>query len=140
MVPTPSPVKGRPISTVESFICGGIAACIAVRQFRKRSLTRQLIGLLQVTVSNPFEVAKTRLQLQGELAKGGGIKVYNNAADVLAKTWRNEGIRGLQRGLSPAVSLLCSIETCFNIRKKLVCISGRAVLLHEVFRFNIQTF
>jgi len=84
MATTPSSVKGRPLSTVESFICGGIAACIAV------------------TVSNPFEVAKTRLQLQGELAKGGGIKVYNNARDVLTKTWRNEGIRGLQRGLSPA--------------------------------------
>lgn len=59
----------------------------------------------QVTVSNPAEVAKTRLQLQGELAKGGGKKVYKNAIDVLAKTWRNEGIRGLQRGLSPAVGL-----------------------------------
>lgn len=57
----------------------------------------------QVTVSNPAEVAKTRLQLQGELAKGGGQKVYSNAIDVFAKTWRNEGIRGLQRGLGPAV-------------------------------------
>lgn len=45
------------------------------------------------------------MQLQGELAKGGGQKVYKNAVDVLAKTWRNEGIRGLQRGLGPAVSL-----------------------------------
>lgn len=45
------------------------------------------------------------MQLQGELAKGGGEKVYKNALDVLAKTWRNEGIRGLQRGLGPAVSL-----------------------------------
>lgn len=59
----------------------------------------------QVTFSNPAEVAKTRLQLQGELAKDGGVKVYNSAVDALAKTWRNEGIRGLQRGLSPAVSL-----------------------------------
>ena len=58
----------------------------------------------QVTFSNPPEVAKTRLQLQGELAKGGGQKVYKNAIDVFAKTWRNEGIRGLQRGLGAAVS------------------------------------
>ena len=57
----------------------------------------------QVTFSNPAEVAKTRLQLQGELAKGGGTRVYTNAIDVLAKTWRNEGIRGVQRGLGPAV-------------------------------------
>jgi solute carrier family 25, member 34/35 len=43
------------------------------------------------------------MQLQGELAKGGFEKVYKNAGDVLVKTWRNEGIRGLQRGLGPAV-------------------------------------
>lgn len=50
-------------------------------------------------------MAKTRLQLQGELAKDGGVKVYNSAIDALSKTWRNEGFRGLQRGLGPAVSL-----------------------------------
>ncbi|PAV22061.1 oxaloacetate carrier [Pyrrhoderma noxium] len=76
--------SGRPLSTAEGFICGGLAACTAV------------------TFSNPAEVAKTRLQLQGELAKGGGKRVYNSAVDVLAKTWRNEGIKGLQRGLAPA--------------------------------------
>ncbi|KAG6380929.1 mitochondrial carrier domain-containing protein [Boletus reticuloceps] len=76
----------RPFSTAEGFVCGGLAASIAV------------------TFSNPPEVAKTRLQLQGELARNGGQKVYKNAIDVLAKTWRNEGIRGMQRGLGPAVS------------------------------------
>ena len=44
------------------------------------------------------------MQLQGELAKKGGERVYKNALDVIAKTWRNEGIRGVQRGLGPAVS------------------------------------
>ncbi|TFK77420.1 mitochondrial carrier [Pluteus cervinus] len=76
--------SSRQITTGEGFICGGIAASLAV------------------TISNPAEVAKTRLQLQGELAKGGGKKVYNSALDVFAKTWRHEGIRGLQRGLGPA--------------------------------------
>jgi len=74
----------RPLSTAEGFLCGALAACVAV------------------TFSNPAEVAKTRLQLQGELAKGGGKKVYKNAIDVFAKTWRNEGIRGMQRGLGAA--------------------------------------
>ncbi|EGN99496.1 hypothetical protein SERLA73DRAFT_182472 [Serpula lacrymans var. lacrymans S7.3] len=74
------------LSPLEGFLCGGTAACTAV------------------TVSNPAEVAKTRMQLQGELAKGGGQRVYNNALDALAKTWRNEGIRGLQRGLGAAYS------------------------------------
>ena len=44
------------------------------------------------------------MQLQGELAKDGGVRVYKNVADVLVKTWKNEGIRGMQRGLGPAVS------------------------------------
>lgn len=67
----------------------------------------------KVTVSNPAEVAKTRMQLQGELAKEGGKKVYKNALDVFAKTWKNEGIRGLQRGLAPAVSDIIMANTSF---------------------------
>ena len=52
------------------------------------------------------EVCKTRLQLQGELqrADANAPRVYKNVLDVFAKTWKNEGIRGLQRGLFPAVS------------------------------------
>ncbi|KAI0936986.1 hypothetical protein AcV5_004994 [Taiwanofungus camphoratus] len=76
--------NSRPLSTAEGFICGGIAACVAV------------------TISNPAEVAKTRLQLQGELAKDGGVRVYKNTLDVVTKTFQNEGIRGVQRGLGPA--------------------------------------
>jgi solute carrier family 25 protein 34/35 len=47
---------------------------------------------------------KTRLQLQGELVKAdaNAPRVYNNVMDVFRKTWKNEGIRGLQRGLLPA--------------------------------------
>ncbi|EKM61600.1 uncharacterized protein PHACADRAFT_204767 [Phanerochaete carnosa HHB-10118-sp] len=74
----------RPLSTAEGFILGGIAASVAV------------------TLSNIPDVAKTRMQLQGELAKDGGVRVYKNVFDVLVKTWRNEGIRGMQRGLGPA--------------------------------------
>ena len=52
------------------------------------------------------EVAKTRLQLQGELVRSGSSdKVYKNVLDVFVKTWRNEGLRGVQRGLGPAVRL-----------------------------------
>ena len=78
-------------------------------------------------------MAKTRLQLQGELVKGGGEKVYRNVFDVFAKTWRNEGIRGVQRGLTPAVSFshpyllfifwrnsACSMRTRYLSRPSLV--------------------
>jgi len=100
--------KGR-LSTTEGFICGGIAACIAV------------------TVSNPAEVAKTRLQLQGELAKSGTEKVYKNAIDVLSKTWKNEGIRGLQRGLGPAYAYQ-------------ILLNGSRLGFYEPFRRNLNKF
>lgn len=55
--------------------------------------------------ANIPEVMKTRLQLQGELLKSSDApKVYKNVFDVFRKTWANEGLRGLQRGLGPAVS------------------------------------
>ena len=57
-----------------------------------------------LTPANPAEVVKTRLQLQGELQKADANtpRVYKNAADVFAKTIRNEGVWGLQRGIMPA--------------------------------------
>ncbi|KAJ7109911.1 mitochondrial carrier [Mycena epipterygia] len=104
-----SPVKGRPISTAEGFLCGGIAASIAV------------------TVSNPAEVAKTRLQLQGELAKSGTQKVYKNAFDVIGKTYKNEGIQGMQRGLGPAYAYQ-------------ILLNGSRLGFYEPFRRNLNTF
>lgn len=72
-----------------------------------------------------MEVAKTRLQLDGELGARGGIdpltgkvrpKVYNNAVDALRKTWKFEGIRGLQRGLGAAVSLVrCTMFSLLSL-------------------------
>ncbi|KAJ3488337.1 hypothetical protein NLI96_g2918 [Meripilus lineatus] len=99
----------RPISTAEGFLLGGIAACVAV------------------TFSNPAEVAKTRLQLQGELAKHGGVKVYNNVFDVFAKTWRNEGIRGIQRGLPPAYVYQ-------------ILLNGSRLGFYEPFRRSVNRF
>jgi len=45
-------------------------------------------------------VAKTRLQLDAELRRGN--KVYSGPMDVFYRTWKLEGIRGVQRGLGPA--------------------------------------
>ncbi|KAJ7269427.1 oxaloacetate carrier [Mycena haematopus] len=104
---SPAPVRGRPISTAEGFMCGGMAACIAV------------------TISNPAEVAKTRLQLQGELAKTGSAKVYKNAFDAIGKTYRNEGIRGIQRGLGPAYAYQ-------------ILLNGSRLGFYEPFRRNIN--
>ncbi|ORZ35308.1 mitochondrial carrier domain-containing protein [Catenaria anguillulae PL171] len=65
---------------------------------------------LAVLFTNPFDTAKVRLQLQGErlkLASAGTAPppavLYANSFDCMRKTLANEGIRGLQKGLSPAI-------------------------------------
>lgn len=70
------------VSTIGGFIAGGIAACGAV------------------TFTNPIELIKTRMQLQGELtSKLNAPKIYKNPLQALVVIYRNEGLRGLQQGL-----------------------------------------
>lgn len=70
------------ISTLGGFIAGGIAACGAV------------------TFTNPIELIKTRMQLQGELsASADAPKLYRNPVQAAGVIFKNEGVRGLQQGL-----------------------------------------
>ncbi|GAA5948280.1 hypothetical protein JCM10213_002220 [Rhodosporidiobolus nylandii] len=103
----PAPAPAINLTAAEGFVSGAIAACTAV------------------TITNPMEVAKTRLQLDGELQgrahlpkavpaggaavevpgnlqKGPTGRVYTSAFDCMKKTWANEGLGGIQRGLGAA--------------------------------------
>ena len=65
------------LSTLGGFTAGALAACGAV------------------TVTNPMEVVKTRLQLQGELAAKGQVKkIYTGVFQALRIIAINEGIKG----------------------------------------------
>ncbi|GCE99419.1 mitochondrial oxaloacetate carrier protein [Zygosaccharomyces mellis] len=66
-----------------SFVAGGLAACVAV------------------TVTNPIELVKTRMQLQGELS-AKNQQVYKNPIQAMAIIFRNEGFVSLQKGLLAA--------------------------------------
>ncbi|CAO3600400.1 unnamed protein product [Absidia cylindrospora] len=81
-------IPNKAKDTASGFIIGGLAACIAV------------------TFTNPIEVVKTRLQLQGELVRTGSLSAaarpYHNSFQALKVVFQNEGIRGLQRGLGVA--------------------------------------
>lgn len=61
-------------------------------------------------VSNPMEVVKTRMQLQGELAKtavaGNAVPSvrYRNFAHGFYTICRTEGLVGIQRGLLPGMA------------------------------------
>ncbi|CAE6455257.1 unnamed protein product [Rhizoctonia solani] len=116
--------SAKPVSTLESFGIGGLAACTAV------------------TLSNPAEVAKTRLQLQGELQSKGAPKVYRNVFDVFIKTWKNEGIRGVQRGLGPAVSRAwyshAELKPIFLTRRQIL-LNGSRLGFYEPFRRSFNS-
>ncbi|MES1907551.1 MAG: hypothetical protein MHM6MM_000650 [Cercozoa sp. M6MM] len=51
--------------------------------------------------SNPFEVVKSRMQLQGEL--GAGSKVFRNPLQAMASIIKREGFRSVQQGIGPAM-------------------------------------
>lgn len=85
----------KTISTAGGFIAGGIAACGAV------------------TVTNPIELVKTRMQLQGELAaKGQTKKIYTGLFQGLGTIMKHEGIRGVQRGLISAYVYQIGLNGC----------------------------
>ncbi|KAF5306197.1 hypothetical protein FQR65_LT07474 [Abscondita terminalis] len=72
------------------FVIGGIAASAA--------------GFL----TNPLDVLKTRMQLQGELrARGQHAVHYKNVFHAAVVVIQNDGILGLQKGLSAAVIMHC---------------------------------
>lgn len=54
--------------------------------------------------SNPFDVVKTRMQLQGELrARGQHVVYYKNIPHALYTIVKHDGITALQKGLIPAL-------------------------------------
>eukprot|EP00741_Cyanophora_paradoxa_P017403 tig00020964_g16812.t1 len=55
--------------------------------------------MIAVLFTNPFDVAKTRMQLQGELMRAGEGRKFANVFDCLIKTAKYEGFAGLQKGL-----------------------------------------
>lgn len=100
--PGPPPVQAsmpnkdtasQKISTLGGFLAGGLAACGAV------------------TFTNPIELVKTRMQLQGELT-AKGPKIYKNPIQALFLIYKNEGIRGIQSGLVCAYVYQLGLNGC----------------------------
>ncbi|GAB7345603.1 hypothetical protein MBLNU457_3902t1 [Dothideomycetes sp. NU457] len=82
-------------TTLGSFIAGGVAACGAV------------------TVTHSFETVKIRLQLQGELkARGDAPKLYRGVFHGISVIFKNEGMRGLLRGLGCAYIYQMTLNGC----------------------------
>ncbi|KAI8849426.1 mitochondrial carrier domain-containing protein [Chytridium lagenaria] len=83
--------KPRAIGSIEKFAISALSPAVAV------------------IFTNPFDTAKVRLQLQGQRLKQSQLQgkpeplVYKNTFDTLYKISRNEGLGGLQKGLTPAI-------------------------------------
>jgi solute carrier family 25 protein 34/35 len=71
------------LTQVRDFLQGGLATATAV------------------LFTNPIDVMKTRMQLQGELTRDN-VRVYKNPIQTFHVIFKNEGIRGLQSGLTSA--------------------------------------
>jgi len=55
-------------------------------------------GMIASGFTNPFDVARTRLQTQGELT---GRKYYRGMLHALRTIWKEEGMAGYTRGVKP---------------------------------------
>lgn len=62
-------------------------------------------AMMACVFTNPLEVVKTRMQLQGELAQRGTYKThYRNFFHAFVTVARNDGLRKLQAGLGPGLT------------------------------------
>ncbi|CAB59616.1 mitochondrial carrier, ocaloacetate family anion [Schizosaccharomyces pombe] len=94
-LPAHNPTQVKKLGPVSGFLSGGLAACGAV------------------TLTNPFEVIKTRFQLQGQLTKLDPSKrIYKSVGQAFSLIARHEGIRGLQRGLGTAYVYQICLNGC----------------------------
>lgn len=72
--------------------------------FRMDFAVGGLAGVGAGFFSNPFDVVKTRMQLQGELrAKGQHAVHYRNIPHAMLTIVKHDGVSALQKGLVPAL-------------------------------------
>lgn len=82
-------------SQLKEFGLGGVAACCAC------------------FFTNPLEVVKTRMQLQGELkARGTYARHYKNVFHAFYTIARYDGLRAIQSGLAPALVYQAIMNGC----------------------------
>jgi len=60
-------------------------------------------GLLQTPICSTMELAKIRMQAQGEGQKRGTKGEYKGSFDCLRKIYKAEGIRGLGKGMNATI-------------------------------------
>jgi len=96
----PPTALAHPLRQFDEFWMAGVAA----------------VGAIFFT--NPVDVVKTRLMLQGELTanRNSSVNVYRGVTHSMCEIFQSEGMRGLQRGLSAACLLqFTNVGTRFGV-------------------------
>ena len=68
---------------------------------RTRFVSSLIATVVAVTVSSPFDVLKTRLQVQKDKATNN--KIYTQIHESFIKIYRDEGLRGYYRGYKATI-------------------------------------
>ncbi|EPY21287.1 solute carrier family 25, member 34/35 [Strigomonas culicis] len=96
------------MSAVQNCLDGATASCVAL------------------VVSNPFDVMRTRFQLQGEMLRRGSYEVrYRNLAQGMWRVASEEGLLALQKGFAAA--------TCWQITQ-----NGIRIGLYPIITEHLQ--
>jgi solute carrier family 25 protein 34/35 len=75
----------------------------AVQSFGINIFSGAASGILGAAAGSPFFLVKTRLQSYSPFLPVGTQHNYNGAADGMRKIYQSEGIKGLYRGVGPAM-------------------------------------
>jgi hypothetical protein len=81
------------------------------------------VGSISQTLTYPFDVLRRKMQVTG-MKSGVLEKKYNGALDALTSIFRNEGLRGLYRGLWPNLCMLSSVRLSRRVADKLFSLVG----------------
>ncbi|GIY14764.1 hypothetical protein CDAR_607021 [Caerostris darwini] len=103
-----SPMAG--LAAVNAIVFGVygniIRASSSGNSLQNQFLAGSAAGIVQSFVTSPMELAKTRIQLQGQESRQTRTPfwqrnkiIYKNPLDCLVKAFRTEGVRGVYRGL-----------------------------------------
>lgn len=64
-------------------------------------------------VVQPLDLVKTRMQISGA---GGAKKEYKNTFDALTKILKNEGVRGIYKGLGAGLLRQATVRRLFFVK------------------------
>lgn len=85
-------------------------------------------GTITSLLTNPIWLVKTRLQLQRD---AGAVGAYHGSIHAVRSILREEGVRGLYRGLTPALLLVSHGMVQFAVYEELkVALQARESTLH----------